>query len=120
MRLGSDAGEVESVDVEHPAVDDHHLAVVADQIVGSPGNRDARLEQLHLQLAQVLGAAAIGMRRQRAHVDAAGDGRLERARDLKPVEAKDEQVDRLRGLLDRVHDRCDSVVGLNDELHTDR
>ena len=120
LRLFShvEAGEVEAVDVKDPAVDDHHLAVVADQIVGGARHGDAGLEQVHLELAQDLGAAAIVMGGQRPHADAAGDGGLQRARDLQAIEPEDQDVDATFGLLDRGDDRGDAGVGLNDELHT--
>ena len=42
--LDVEAGEVEAVDVQDPAVDDDHLAVVARQIGGGARHRDAALE----------------------------------------------------------------------------
>jgi len=53
------SGEVETVDVERATVHDHHLAVIAHEIVGGARHCDARLEEQLLQLAQTLGAAAI-------------------------------------------------------------
>ena len=75
--------EVVAVDVQHAPVDDHHLAVIANQVVRGARDGDAALEELHLELPQALRPAAVLVRRQRADVDAAGY-RLLAARWLSP------------------------------------
>ena len=46
-----------------------------------------------------------------------GDGRLQRLFHFRPVESKDDDIDRLAGLANGLHDRLHAVVGLNDQLH---
>ncbi len=88
--------ELRVVEAEHVerVVDDHHLAVIARQVVGGARDGDPGVEQLQLELAQALLAAAVGVRDERAHDDAARDGRLERLLELGPVEPEDDDVDR--------------------------
>ena len=78
-----------------------------------------RVEQAQLELAQALLAAAVGVRDQRTHHDAARHGRFERLLELDAIEAEDDDVDRLPGLRDGLHERRDAVVGLDDQLHFD-
>ena len=113
-----EAGEVEAVDMQDLVVDDHHLAVIADKVVGGARHGDTGLEQRQFQFAQALGAAAIGVRRQRAHAHAAGDRGRERVGNLEPIEAKDEDVDALLRLPYRRDDRGDAGVRLYDEFHS--
>ena len=47
-------------DVEHPAVNDHQLIVIAQQIVRGPRNRDAHFEQTHFIRARVSCASERG------------------------------------------------------------
>ena len=75
-------------------------------------------EQLQLELAEALVAAAIGVRGERADDDAAGDRRAQRPGDFAAIEAENQDVDTLSRLLDGVDDRRHSTVGLNDELHS--
>ena len=58
--------------------------------------------------------------RERPDADTAGDGGLERARDLVAVQPENQNVDGSGCLLDRRDDRDDAGVGLDDELHTAR
>ena len=109
-------GVVEAEDVQH-VVDDHHLAVIARQIVGGARHGDAGVEQPQLELAQALLAAAVGVRDQRPDHDAARHGRLERLLELDAIEAEDDDVDRLPGLTHRFQQRGEAVVGLDDQLH---
>src|SRR5204863_9565310 len=96
------------------------LAVVADEVVGGAGHGDAAFEQLHLELAERFGAAAILVRGQRADVYAARHSGLERPRDFLAIESEDQDVDAFARVLDRVANRCDAGVRLNDELHHGR
>ena len=116
-RRDVEAGEIEAVDVKEPAVDDHHLPVVPHEIVGGPRDGDARLDEAHLEPAKAPGPAAVGVRCQRAHPDAASHRRLEGLRDLGPIEPENHNVDALLRLLDGGHDGGDSGVGLNNEFH---
>ncbi len=108
---------VEAIDMQHRAVDEHHLPVISGQVVRGARDRDAALEQAQLELAEILLAASIGVRDERTNDDAAADRRVERLLDLHPVESKNDDVDRLAGLLDGLYDRLHAIVGLNDELH---
>ena len=92
--LDVEPGVVEAEHVQR-VVDDHHLAVIARQIVGGARDRDPGIEQPQLELAQDLFAAAVGVRDERADDDAARDRRLERLLELDAIEAEDDDVDRL-------------------------
>ena len=80
-------------------------------------DRDAGVEQPQLELAQDLLAAAIGVRDQRADDDAARDRRLERFLELDAIEPENHDVDGLLRVADRLHQRRQAVVRLDDELH---
>src|SRR5262249_43360991 len=107
-----------TVDVEDPAVDDHDLAVVTDQVVGCPRHGNTGLQKVHLELSEDFGAAAILMSCQGPNAHAARHGGLQGAGDLQAIEPENQDVDRLPGLLDRGDDRGDSGVRLDDELHS--
>ena len=74
-------------------------------------------EQPHLELAQVLLAAAIGVGDERANRDAARHRRGERLLQLRPIEAEDDDVDRALRALDRLQQRREALVGLDDQFH---
>jgi hypothetical protein len=93
--LHVDEREVEAIDVKNSTVDDHHLRVIADEVVRCPRDGDTALQQVQLELAENLGSAMILMSCQRPHAHAAGDSGLQSA-----------------------DDRGDSGIGLNDELHS--
>ena len=59
--------ELRVVEPEHmqSVVDEHHLAVIARQVVGRPRHGDPALQQPQLELAKVLLASAIRVRDQR-------------------------------------------------------
>src|SRR5439155_9554181 len=84
--------EAEPVDVEGPVVNDHHLAVVANEIVRGARDGDAPFEQLHLELPQCLCAAPVRVCGQGADADTAPHGGLELAGDVPAVEPEDEQI----------------------------
>ena len=96
--------------MEDAAVDDHHLAVIADQIVGGPRNGDAALEQVHLELAKALLAAAVGNARS-ARAPTPRATAPERA----PISRRSSRKIRtsivLPGLLDGGDDRGDPASG---------
>src|SRR5690348_6089175 len=99
------------------AIDDHHLAVVADQIVGSTGDRNSAIQKAQLQLAQVLLASAIGKSDQRINCDATFYRVFQSLFDLHPVEAEDDDLDRALRPLNGFHQRLDSIPRLNKQLH---
>ena len=98
-------------------VGDHVLGVIAEQVVGRPRHQHAGGEQPLLELAQPRFAAAIGVRDQRAHVHAALHRGRQRLLDLVAIEPEDEDVDLLAGGLDRLDDRHDAGLGLDDQFH---
>ena len=99
-------------------VDDHHLAVVARADRQRSGHRDAGLEQPHLELAQILLSAAIGMGDQRADDNTSGNRSLERLLELRAIEAEDDDVDRLLRAFDACTSGARPVFGLDDEFHS--
>jgi hypothetical protein len=111
------AREVEAVYMENGVVDDHHLAVIPQQIVSRARHGHPTLEQLQLELAEVFLPAAIGVRRQRPDVDAAAHRGFQGARQFRAVEPENEDIDRFFCLLDCREDGGDARIGLNDELH---
>src|SRR5207248_944813 len=115
--LDVERGEVEAVDVQDLAVDDHHLAVVADEIVGGARHGDPALQQLQFEFAEALGPASILMRGQRAHAYAANDSLFEIARDLHAIEPEDQDVDGLARASDCVDDRDDAGIRLDYKFH---
>src|SRR6187551_3074780 len=60
-------GEVEGQDEEQAPVDDQQLVVIAREVVGGPRHLHARLEQTHLELAEALLAAVVGVGDERGH-----------------------------------------------------
>jgi hypothetical protein len=91
--------------------------VIARQVIRRAAHGDALFEKGHLQLAEALFAAAIGLRHEGPHHDTACDRLGERLLQLRPVEPEDDDIDRLLGPLDRHQERRDSIVWLNDEFH---
>ena len=57
-------GEVETKRIERLAIDQHHLVVIAHEVVVGARHRDAGIQQLELQLAESLGPAARGVRNE--------------------------------------------------------
>ena len=68
-------------------------------------------------LAQVLLAAAVRVRDERADHDTPRDSGLERLFELRAVESKDDDVDRFLGAADGLHERREAVIRLNDEFY---
>ena len=92
--------------------------MIARQVVGRSRDGDAGREQPHLELAEVLLAAAVGVGDERADRHAARDRRRQRLLELRAIEAEDHDVDRLLRALDRLQERRQAVVGLDDEFHS--
>ncbi len=109
-------GEVEAEDMQH-VVSDHVLGVVTQEVVGSARDADAGREEPLLELAQPVFAPTVGVRDQRTDADASLDRRSKRALDLIDVEPKDAHIDRFLGFADRLNDRHDTRVWLDDEFH---
>jgi hypothetical protein len=57
------------------------------------------------------------MGNQGPYHDASGDGGFKRPGDFLEVEPKDQDVDALLRLFDGGHDRPDSGIGLNNQVH---
>ena len=110
-------GEVEPVDVQLPAVDHQHLAVVPQPVLVGPGHRDTGGQQAQLELAQLLLAALVGVGNQGAHGDASRHRGLEGDGDVLHVQAEDDDLDAASRAGDGRQDRLDAVIGLHDELH---
>ena len=109
-------GVVEGQEVELPPVDDHHLVVIADEVVGGLRDLDPDLAEARGELAHVLGlGAAVGVADQRVDRDAAHGGGLELLLDLEPVEPVDDDLDALLGPPDSFKQRLDAVPGLDDD-----
>ena len=109
--------EIEGQDVELFIIDDHKLVVVADQIVRCARHRHPGLEQPHLKLSQHLLAAAVYVGNERVNGDAPGDGIVQRALDITPVEAEDNDLNAPLGSLNALNQRDDSVTRLHQQLH---
>jgi len=103
--------------VQERPIHDHHLAVVAGEVVGGAGHGGAGLEEPQFELAQLLFTALVGVGDERADHDAASDCGMQRLLDFLAIEPEDDDVDRLLGALDRHQERRDAVVWLNDEFH---
>ena len=71
------------------------LVVIAHEVLGGPRDGDALLEQAHLELAQALLAAVVGVRDERGHRHAALGRRLQRRLDVGAIESEDDDVDAL-------------------------
>ena len=67
-------GEIEAENIEHLVVNDEHLAVIADEVVGSARDGDALGKQTHFEPAKVLLFALIRVGDERLHSDAATYG----------------------------------------------
>jgi hypothetical protein len=91
--------------------------VITHEVIGGARDGDTSLEQLQLELAQLLVAAAVGVGGQRPDVDAALHGALQGFGNRVVVEPEDQDVDRPPGALDRLDDRRNARIRLNDELH---
>src|SRR5262249_1411942 len=112
-----DRGIVEAVDVQRVAVGDHHLRVVADELIGSAADDDAAFEHAQLDLAQAFLSTGVRVGNQRAYFDSTLHRRLDRLLDLFDVEGEDEDVDRFFRAFNRVQNGFDAVSWLNNKLH---
>src|SRR5687767_14972144 len=110
-------GEVEGHHEEQPPVDDQHLVVIAREVVRGPRHGHTRIEQTHLELAEALLAAVVGVGDKRGHRYATLGRVLQCRLDLGSIESEDDDVDALLRLPDRRDERRDAVLRLNEQLH---
>ena len=118
LLLDVELGVVEAVDVQDCAVHDHHLAVVARQVVGGPRHRGAAPRAAAARACAgssrpPLLVCAISARTTTPRCDRG----VERLLDVGAIEAEDDDVDRLLRFVDGPDDRRDAVVRLDNQLH---
>ena len=104
--------EIESEKMQFLAVHDHHFAVVTHQLIGGAGHRHTSREQPHLQLAQVLFAAPVGVGNKRVDEDAPLRRVLERSFEFGAVETENDDFNALLRSLDPSHQRFNSIARL--------
>src|SRR6185312_15400856 len=107
----------EGEQVEFFLIDDHHLAVVADQIVGGAGDCNSAVQKAQLELSQVLLASAIRESNQRIDRYSTFYRVFESLFDLQPVEAENDDLDRDLRPLNGFHQWLDSISRLDQQLH---
>src|SRR5690349_20749838 len=90
--LNVQVSEIESQNVEFAAIDNHQLAVIADQVVRGSCHCHAGAQQTKFELAQTPLASAIGISNQGVHMNAARNRAGQSFFDLAPVEAKDHNL----------------------------
>ena len=104
--------------VELAPVDNHHLPVIAGQIVSRASYRDSLRQQPHLQLPQILFTTAIRISDEGMNEDPSVDRVDQGLFNLAPVESKDENFDALFGAINRLHQGRDTVARLYHQFHT--
>ena len=102
--------------MQDATVDDHHLAVIADQVVGGPRDGDALLEQVQFELAEALLTAFVRVRNQRNDFNAAFD-RPDGIFELVEIESENDNHEPPLCPLDGREQRRDALIGLRHELH---
>src|SRR5215510_8270851 len=112
-------GEVKRQQVERPPVDDHHLAVITNQVLGRARNLHTALYQAAFQLSDLFQPFFIGVSDQGVDADAAGGGGDQLLLDLKAVEAIEYDLYALFRPSDSLEKRLNAVAWLNDNLHYD-
>src|SRR5215471_16014016 len=80
-------GEIERQQVKRPPVDEHHLAVITNQVLGRARDFHAALGQTALQLPDIFQVFFIGVSDEGMDADAARGGRDQFILDLEAVEA---------------------------------
>src|SRR5215475_6994195 len=111
--------EVERQKVERPPVDDHHLAVITNQVLGRAGDYHTAFSQAALQLPDLFQILFIGVSDEGVDADAAGGGGDQFLLDLEAVEAIENDLYALFRPFDPFEKRLDAVAWLNDNLHYD-
>ena len=109
-------GEVICQQIKFLTIHQHHLAVIADQVVRGTGHRDSFFQEPHFQLAQVLLSTAIGKRDQRMDKDASLGGVFQRVLDLRLVEAKNNDFNAFLCPFDGFKQGRGAIRRLNNQL----
>src|SRR5262249_2678837 len=109
--------EVERQQVERAPVNDHHLAVIADQVFGRTRDFDVTFDQTFLQLLDFFQALFVGISNQRVDADAASGGCDQLLLDLQPIQAVENDFDAFCRFLNSFEKRLNAVAWLNDNLH---
>ena len=107
--------EVKSQQIEGFSVHEQHFAMVAGQITGRSGNRYSGPQEARFELAQIPLASMVGPRDKGLHHHAPAYSPDESFLNLRAVEAKDQNFHTLLSLVDSLHQRCDSVLGLGNQ-----
>ena len=104
--------------VQFLAVHDHHLAVITHQIIGSPGDGDALVEEPRFELAQ--GALAPSVRKSDECVNkyTALSRIFQSSFNLRFVKAEDHDLNTFLGLLDGFDQGRHAIRGLNNQLQS--
>jgi len=108
--------KIEREQEQSAPIDDHHLTVVTNQVVGGAPDRDTSIEKAHLHSAQLGFPASVGMRDECANRNAPSRSVFQGSFQLFPVQAEDQNINTLFGALDRSNKRRDAVVGLYQQL----
>src|SRR5262245_4667938 len=111
--------EVERQQVELPPVDDHHLAVITNQILGRACDLHTALRQTAFHLSDLFQILFIGVCDESVDADAADGGGDQFLLDLKAVEAVEDDLHALFRPSDSLEKRLNAVAWLNDDLHYD-
>ncbi len=98
-------------------IDDHHFAVIPDQVFSRPAHGDALGEHPQFELPQPLVGPLVSVRNQGADVHAARHGRLNCLFDLLEVEAENDEVEGFSGAVDSLQQGVDAVFRQDDQLH---
>jgi hypothetical protein len=96
------------------AIDDHVLAVIANQIVRRAGYRNAFVEQAHFERAQFAFPAPVFVGDAGVNGDAAFDGANESRFDFLAIEAENGDLNVTLGVIDGVDQGLDAISGLNE------
>src|SRR5207248_7743217 len=107
---------VEGQQVKFLAIDDHHLAVIAHEVIGGAGNGHASFQKAHLQLAQVFFPSAIGKGDQCVYGNAPFDCIFERFFDFHTVKPEDYNLNALLCFFDGLDDWADAVSRLDKQF----
>src|SRR5262249_3715105 len=104
--------QVKRKKVQFLAINQHHLAVVADQVVGSPGDGDSRSQKPQFEFAQISFAAPVGIRDESAYRDTSLNCLLEGSLQIHPIETEDHDLYTLLCPLNSLDQRFHAVSWL--------
>ncbi len=91
--------------------------MITNQVIGRARDDDARVEEPQLQFAQALLSSAVDKGDERGDPDAPRCGLIERRFYGLVLEPEDGDLHALASALDCRHERRDSTVGLDNQLH---